>query len=400
MENSSTSVGSALVHTDRLRAAIAAKGLKYVGTRGSPETAKICIAGEAPGADEDASGFPFWGASGREQDRMLRDAGYDIQKDVWYSNAYKVRPPDNEIARFSELGIDMALCQAQFIEELTQYKPTIIVTTGKTSTNILCPFTIPRKKGQVDAKKDGFGKWRGSLLTSPLLSWDHYVVPVYHPAFILRAWSERCISVLIYTRAREEAEWTSINGRCRPLLERNLKGDPSYDEVIQYLEECLDWPWPLSVDIESLWSSKLKIQYPYIFGIAKNTFDALAFSMWDYDGPRLVRIFRLLNAILSTKNIIGQNFTVYDAHWLRSIGLRPRVELVDDTLIRHHTLFPELEHSLAFMVMQYTREPYYKEDGKVHAFGTGVSAIRKYCCKDVCCTYEVWQEQEKEFQTR
>jgi DNA polymerase len=369
-----------------------------VGIRGNTNS-KLCVAGEAPGADEDACGLPFMGYSGKEQDKMLFEAGVGANN-AWFTNPYKTRPPDNKLPRLSEYGIPLSSFEEQFFAELEEYKPAIIIATGKTPTNLLCPETIPRKKGrkgEVDEEKEGFGKWRGSLLTSPKLAWPHYVIPIYHPAFVLRNWSERQISVLIYGRAWEEILYFHSKGTLQRLPERTLRHSPSYDEVVQYLLECLKQKERLSVDIELLFNRKLKVRFPYIFGIAKNPWDALAFTIWDFVGERLNRILRLINLILKTKWLIGQNFTTFDAHWLRSIGMRPRIELVSDTLIRHHTLYPELEHTLAFMCLQYTREPFYKDQGKAWPAGTSGAIVRKYCCRDCCVTYEVHDYQDVEF---
>lgn len=390
-------------HSDMLRAACTANGLKYVGTRGNT-SAPICIVGEAPGEEEAASGLPFIGSSGRLQDKILAEVGF--RGDCWFTNPYKVRPPDNKIDQLSTLGVPLDLFTNQFFEELTTYKPTIIVSCGKTPTNLLCPITVPLKRGSrgkdEDVKKDGFGQWRGSLLTSPHLTWPHYVIPVYHPAFVLRNWSERQVSALVYKRALEELRYYNANGALCPLPTRTLRDDPSYDEVVQYLEECYAQPDPVSIDIEMFWVGKkftktTPIQLVNILGIAKNPWDGLAFSIFDLEGDRLAYVMRLFDRILHDKDIIGQNFTVFDAHWLGTIGLRTEIKHVQDTLIRHHTLWPELEHTLAFMVMQYTREPFYKLEGKVFALGTNARIVRRYCCKDVCCTYEVFQQQELEF---
>lgn len=368
-----------------------------MGTRGNL-SAPICIVGESAGADEDACGLPFVGSSGREQDRMLADAGI-TQNNCWLTNPYKTRPPDNKIDRLLELGIPLGTFQAQFFEELEQYKPTVIIACGKTVTNLLCPFTIPKKRGsrsEEDTKADGFGKFRGSLLTSPSLSWPHYILPIYHPAFVLRNWAERQTSVLIYSKGREEADYFQKHGRLQELPTRNLRDDPSYDEIVEYLTTAGNQPDPVSLDIELLWSSKLKVKFIDILGIAKSPTDALAFNPFDFPGDRLAKLMRLYDNILQNKVIIGQNFTTFDAHWLRTIGCQTTIRNVHDTLIRHHTLYPELEHSLAFMTLQYTREPYYKDEG--HTYNK--KNKRRYCCKDNAVTYEVFNAQEKEFEAQ
>lgn len=384
-----------------LTQALQSKGLRYVGIRGRTESS-LAYVGEAAGADEDACGLPFMGASGRENDRMLVESGFSYpQNEMYFTNVYKTRPPDNKIDRLSELGIPNDLFERQFFEELNFYRPTIILAAGKTATNLLCPFTVPKEKRNGQKKEDGFGKWRGSLLSSPLLPWPHYVIPVYHPAFVLRSWSERQISVLIYSRAKEELQFYAQNSILKDLPSRTLRYDPSYDEVSWYLRECLAQPEPVSLDIEMLYAQKkklnLNIRYVNILGIARSAYDGLAFSPFEFSGSQRIALLRLYNRVLVTKAQIGQNFTIFDCHWLRSLGFRPNLGLVSDTLVRHHTLWPELEHSLAFMCMQYTREPFYKDQGKIWPFGANVKQIRKYCCRDVCVTYEVHNEQDREF---
>ena len=107
-----------------------------------------------------------------------------------------------------------------------------------------------------------------------------------------------------------------------------------------------------------------------------------------------------MNEIFSTKWQIGQNYTTFDAHWLRALGFDVNLSLVHDTLIRHHILWPELPHKLQFQTFQYTREPYYKEEGKGWSLKEGLDRLMKYNCKDTLVTYEVFNEQEKEFADR
>jgi hypothetical protein len=49
--------------------------------------------------------------------------------------------------------------------------------------------------------------------------------------------------------------------------------------------------------------------------------------------------------------------------------------------------------------MQYTREPYYKDEGKNWTVKEKTS-MKRYNAKDCCVTYEVWERQEEEFDER
>ena len=67
---------------------------KIVVSRGNP-FAKLMIIGEAPGAKEEEIGEPFVGRSGKLLDKLLQNAGIDVNQDVYFCNVVKCRPPKN-----------------------------------------------------------------------------------------------------------------------------------------------------------------------------------------------------------------------------------------------------------------------------------------------------------------
>jgi uracil-DNA glycosylase family 4 len=377
-----------------LRQALLSKGLRYVGVKGNT-SGGIAIYGEAPGKDEDLYGQPFIGYSGKLLDEMIRESGLPYYK-IYFSNAYKTRPPDNDIKRISELGIPIDYFIKQFIEELILYKPAFILACGKTVTNLLCPETKPRfKRGKNQEDKEGFMSWRGSLLISPLLQWPHYVIPMAHPAFVLRNYAEREICVLILQKALEEYSHFTENGTINTLPMRDLIVNPSYEDAVSFLVSCVNSPNPISIDIELL-SRKV----PYTISFATSPTRAVSMSLWNYPLTSLCVLWRLMNKILSTKRIIGQNFTSFDAHWLRCLGFNVNISNVDDTLLRHHVLWPSLRHRLEFLGLQYTRQPFWKEEGKGWSPKSGLEKLMRYNALDAACTYEIYLAQEKEFNER
>src|SRR6056297_1033197 len=56
---------------------------------------KVMIIGEAPGAQEDATGKPFVGRAGQYLDKWLEAIGLDREGDVFIGNVIKCRPPGN-----------------------------------------------------------------------------------------------------------------------------------------------------------------------------------------------------------------------------------------------------------------------------------------------------------------
>ena len=89
---------------------LAATRQRVVISRGSP-TARLMLIGEAPGAREDALGEPFVGRSGQLLDRLLMDAGFDLQHDLYICNAVKCRPPQNRRPKRSERCLPAALAR-------------------------------------------------------------------------------------------------------------------------------------------------------------------------------------------------------------------------------------------------------------------------------------------------
>ena len=381
-----------------LRQMCASRGLRYVGTRGNT-SAPIVFVGEAPGSHEDAELLPFVGSSGKELDRMAAEAGIsNLNNEAWFTNPYKVRPPSNDISRIGEYGIDDQSFTDQFFEELEAHKPVIIFACGATPLALLCPATCSRRDGEAK-----IGQWRGSLLRSPRLSWEHYVIPVHHPAFILRDWTERPVAVLCIARGKEEADYYKANGKLQPLPERELIVTPNYSTIIEYLHWCDESPLPIAADIELMGKTingKTKYLVPDMIAIARSAKSAISFDLWAYPIDELVKIWGKLDGLLRTKKTIGQNWTNFDCHWLELLGFSPVVPKVDDTLVRHHVLWPEFEHKLHFQVLQYTREPYYKDEGRLWRPADGRAVKQRYNAKDAALTYEVFDEQEKEFDDR
>jgi hypothetical protein len=67
---------------------------KVVFGTGNSETPDIAFLGEAPGAEEDESGFPFVGKSGKLVTKIIEAMGY-AREEVYIFNTVCCRPPDN-----------------------------------------------------------------------------------------------------------------------------------------------------------------------------------------------------------------------------------------------------------------------------------------------------------------
>lgn len=129
-------------------------------------SAKILIIGEAPGEQEDLSGFPFVGKSGQLLDKILESVGFDTNKDIYVCNTVKCRPPNNRVPT----EIETTTCKPYLLEQIRLVDPKIILLTGATSLK-----SILGEKLAISKVRGQWYEWEGRL-----------VMPIFHPSYLLR----------------------------------------------------------------------------------------------------------------------------------------------------------------------------------------------------------------------
>lgn len=89
-------------------------------------SAKVMLIGEGPGREEDQTGHPFVGASGRFLDQVLE--GTDINRaDLFITNIVKCRPPQNRTPKVGEVNT----CTSNYLfEQIELLNPKLIVLLG------------------------------------------------------------------------------------------------------------------------------------------------------------------------------------------------------------------------------------------------------------------------------
>ena len=132
---------------------------------GDPE-ARLMLAGEAPGKNEDLQGEPFVGAAGRLLDELLGEIGV-TREQAYIANVLKCRPPGNRDPRPDEIDS----CKGYLREQIRLIEPDVVMTLGNFATKLLLNTEtgITRLRGQK------FDWWLGATL-----------VPTFHPAAALR----------------------------------------------------------------------------------------------------------------------------------------------------------------------------------------------------------------------
>lgn len=366
--------------------------MNFVPGIGNPH-AKLMFVGEAPGATEDSTGEPFSGSAGHLLDEFLADAGIS-RSDIWLTNVFKYRPPYNKIYRIKEvIPNPEEHIQKYLMREIEEVNPNCIVALGDTPLKALTKFSKVTD-------------YRGSILLSP--NTGKKVVPSIHPAAFLHqdefgrpkiAFQMKYACILDYIRAKEESEHDRYE-----LPQRTIDIARDSADVWKFFNQYKSERY-VSIDIEVIRSIPVSVSFAF------NTHHALAFplinlyrmqSHWAIPDIELAQMQKYaIEAINEVPFVIGQNFK-FDQDKLETTcawkqflkSLRGRI--IDVTILAHalHSEFPK---KLAFLSSIYTREPFYKDEGKEFDWKKkDFKWFFIYNGKDACVTYEVCFELVKE----
>jgi uracil-DNA glycosylase family 4 len=131
---------------------------------GRPD-ARLVFFGEAPGADEDASGIPFVGRAGQLLTKII-EACRLTRDDVYIMNVLKCRPPGNRPPQPDEV----ANCRGYFERQLEIIRPEFICCLGASAARALLETEEP------------IGTLRGRWFSHGTAQ----VICTYHPSYLLR----------------------------------------------------------------------------------------------------------------------------------------------------------------------------------------------------------------------
>lgn len=152
------------------KCALGATRTNIVFSDGNPN-AKIMLIGEAPGADEDATGTPFVGRAGKFLTKLIEESGLSRKDDFYICNTVKCRPPENRVPTDEE----KQLCEHYLMSQIKLVNPKVIVLCGATSAKSFLgnKIKISQIRGQWFKLFDGID-----------------ATVILHPSFLLRKHSE------------------------------------------------------------------------------------------------------------------------------------------------------------------------------------------------------------------
>lgn len=334
--------------------------IKAVG----PTNAKIMLIGEAPGKDEELTGFPFVGYSGQELDRMLQEAGLS-RSECYLTNVLWTRPANNKMeavcVKKKDAGHNLPpLSQGKYLHpdllpeldrlgrEILAVKPNLIVALGNTALWATTGQTgIKRMRGAVTV----------SRLEAPCRQSGVKVLPTYHPQAVNYDWSLRPIVIADLMKAAREASFPEVR---RP--NRFIHINPTLEEVEQWAKDTLTKPPQLlSIDTETrqklISCISFSSRVDHAFVIPFLAWRKPQKSYWSFNEECAVR--KIMSRVLSsTIPKLFQN-GLYDIQYLRREKFK-LCNITQDTMLIQHALYPELPKSLGFLGSIHTDEAAWK----------------------------------------
>lgn len=148
---------------------LADAGTNVVISRGNPN-AKLLLIGEAPGPQENIQGRPFVGPAGQLLDKILQAGGFDPEQDVYITNSVFRMPPGGDGKAFRKpTDAEIDYYRPFVFEIIRVIDPVVMLLTG----NVACQSVL-RRTGITSLR----GQWTQMG--------DHWVMPIFHPSYLLR----------------------------------------------------------------------------------------------------------------------------------------------------------------------------------------------------------------------
>jgi uracil-DNA glycosylase family 4 len=337
------------------------------------------IVGDYPTQKEYNSGYSFSGSNGNLLQSLFQPYNFSA-KSLYKTHYFKVPIPG-----YASPSKKIQAEAVQRIKEMEDWDSLL-----KEEIETICPNGIVacgELALQHLTEEKGIRKWRGSILhlhprfskrnikVFPILSPREIWIDNEHP-FVYTQWD--CGRIVKYK---------DLTGRFEP---------PGLVWIARSPDELYEW-WKrgekgdfLTLDIET--------HHGFItcIGFSHNGTEAVSVPL--LVGPHINhfdrgRMYRLTKEILESRvPKVNQNIK-YDWSVLETFGFKVN-NIIGDTMLMGHSIYPELPVGLDFLSSMYTDHPYYKDEGKkFDPRQHSVDRLLLYNARDALVTWQIWKLQ-------
>jgi uracil-DNA glycosylase family 4 len=338
-----------------------------------PSDAKILVLGETPSWNDPSTGRPLSDHFGRLLFNELNKAG--IRRDQVRVEVICEKVPPNR--KFSLLDWrERVMWLEDALDRVASSEANVIVPMGEE------PLRLCTDKRSVS-------KWNLSILEGTGVLKGRKVIPLYAPEYFSRVYKE--IPFLTFGAQRIAEEMSSPEVRRE---ERNYIVKPSLEQSLDWIERHMDSEW-MSLDIETGAGQITCI------GFAADSSEAISIPTWpkEYSPEDHYKLWRAIAKLCAAPSRKVMQNGIYDVTYLSRYGIRVRNHY-HDTMVCQKLLHPELNMGLDTVARLYTREPYWKDDGKNWGLKQDVSQLYYYNAKDVALTLEAAHAQRLDLKKR
>jgi len=201
---------------------------------------------------------------------------------------------------------------------------------------------------------------RGNICAGTLTK--HKIFPTFSLSFVLKMWEERVTLIADLINAKKQSKFPDIK-----IPERFIWVCPKIQDLYDFDEKYLKKSSLVSVDIET------KREQIDCIGFASDSSHAIVvpfydelkrnYNYWQKSSDELLAWEWVKKICERNQPKVLQNF-LYDVQFTwQKHGIRIR-NIVQDTMIMHHALYPEKKKGLGFLGSLYTDEPNWKDLNK------------------------------------
>jgi len=239
-----------------------------------------------------------------------------------------------------------------FTSQATQYFEQLAKDISDAQANVYVP--LGEIALQAVTNKKGITKWRGSILEAVPYYGSVKVIPTIDPRVAIRQYLYRYFIAADLRRVKEDSITKELM-----LPNRTLLVQPSFVEAMAFLKQCKASK-EVAVDIEVYKMEVSCISFaPDPLLCMSIPFD----SRWTVEEER--QLWLAVADVLEDPKIakVFQN-GIFDMSFLLARNRILTKGYIHDTMIKHNLNYPDFPKGLGFITSLYTREPYYKDEGK------------------------------------
>lgn len=147
----------------------------------------IMFYGEAPGKTEDYHGKQFMGSAGEELKKHCKNVGIRLHTDTISINAVNCHPKDSDGNNRTPTPKEIDCCRPIPFQAINKHKPKVIVLFGQSAVESFLAHRWTDRESGIGT----ITRWRGWAI--PDRETNCWVIPTYHPSFIMRNDKEKVL---------------------------------------------------------------------------------------------------------------------------------------------------------------------------------------------------------------